>query len=256
VPSEWALFDFNIIPFSPVYSTEVAIPDSAYVKILITKDKDDGNSKVINDHLIWRNTKMRPRIYMINWSRIKDNTMLPVPNGYYTLRFSAFSDSLHTDLLFQSETKPLFLLNWEVFDKFAGSDLMVSHPNYYVATSASEIRKRDEPRYQGVQYEIAGIRVKKAIDLEITGHMLSLSIRFTNETDTRRIVSFYPAKQQGKNLTDIILGRRLTAYERGEYASVGINNHRSADYLVIHHLGSDLVLIDLQPIWTELNQSK
>lgn len=256
IPNEWALFDFFLTPFSPVYITEVAIPDSSYISLLITKRNDNDSSKIVNDHLVFRNTKRRPGIYMINWSAITDNTMLPVPNGYYTIQFTAFSDSLHTNLLFQSETTTIVHYNWVVFSEFTDSVLMVSHPNYFILSSASEIRKSEEPRYQGVQYEIAGIRVKKATDLEMTSHMLSLSIRFRNETDTRRFVTFYPAKQQGEELTDIVLGRRLTAYERGEYASVSINNHRSADYLVIHHLGSDLVIIDLKPIWAELDQSK
>ena len=250
VPEKWKLYNFNLNPFSPVYSTEVSVPDTSYIKIEIKKHLDKGNKEIIvNSTLANDSRPYFPAIYNLNWVNTTDNHLLPVTDGHYTLNLSAYKDSLLTKLMYSDSISFLVLNGWQDISSKIAKNYFKYLPGYTVYKD-KEIKLWNKDEEKIINWVLLGARIKSISDTLSKDYILKLSIKFKPNEYGNAFTSLYSAYKSGNKLSSYKIKKKLGFYKL-KIIDVTIRKGEM-EYLIIDNLGSNLTIMNIKELWQNM----
>jgi|GEM_PF-4887332 len=251
IPEKWELFDFRINPYSPVYETEVSIPDSSYIFIEIYRLAENDEKKLVNSTFTSGTFRSKPGVYSINWVKISDDNDLPAIDGEYEVTLKAYQDSLKQQLLFSDTTERFWVsMGWKKLDSKIVLDHIQTFPGYYVPNDLS-LRNRKEDTEKGRNWSLLGARVNIS-DQDWENHSISLSFKFEPNEYNRAFSSFFDVSLDQDLEQPFIVNERLS-FNSIEQVEFRIYEGK-LELLAIQHFQSDLVVLDLTKLWETLSE--
>jgi hypothetical protein len=248
-PNDWKLYNFIISPFSPVYSTEVSVPETSYIKIEISSQISDSNTSVINSFLSNEHINYLPAVYNINWIGTTDKYQLPVVDGNYVLSFFAFKDSTHQKIIFVDSIQIPVRNGWKDIGVELINDVSHQLPGYIVYMD-TEVTLLKEKETKDVEYKILGARFKEDTDSNTENHLLAISMKFGLNEYENTFTTIYSAEKSQNSVSSYHIINKLGFYKL-EIVDITIR-YKDIKFLVVDALGSGLVIIDINKLWKKL----
>jgi len=137
-PEKWALFPIEVYPFSPFYSTELSVPDTARLNIDVFLIDDKSKSRPFVRHIVQPADQCYlPAVYRIDWWCVCDSMDMPVSSGRYSIVVTAFDQAPWDKVIFTDSIEILVFGEWESL-KFDPTDFkMKMLIDWYVRTDGS-----------------------------------------------------------------------------------------------------------------------